>query len=134
MITSSSTWYGELFSLPLLSVFLSSSLLLLALLSFLPLQVYEAAQMLSKWREEVSQLRIQYEQLLFFSIPKLLHLFRMITAEKPEINAIVQEVGFLFQNKPLVLKKLKETVQVCGGLRGECEGHWCVLAWSVVLQ
>lgn len=71
--------------------------------------------MLSKWREEVSQLRIQYEQLLFFSIPKLLHLFRMITAEKPEINAIVQEVGFLFQNKPLVLKKLKETVQVCGG-------------------
>ena len=90
--------------------------------------------MLSKWREEVSQLRIQYEQLLFFSIPKLLHLFRMITAEKPEINAIVQEVGFLFQNKPLVLKKLKETVQVCEGLRGECEGHWCVLAWSFVLQ
>lgn len=83
--------------------------------------------MLSKWREEVSLLRIQYEQLLFFSIPKLLHLFRMITAEKPDINAIVQEVGFLFQNKPLVLKKLKETVQV-GWQEGKCMGTWSVLA------
>jgi len=58
---------------------------------------------------------MQYEQLLFFTIPKLLHLYCMIVAEKPEINAIVQEVGFLFQNKPLVLQKLKETVQVDKG-------------------
>ena len=68
--------------------------------------------MFSTWKIEVSQLRIQYQQLLFFTVPKLLHLYNTIVAEMPDINAIVQEVGFLFQNKPLVLQRLKEAVQV----------------------
>ena len=80
--------------------------------SHLPWQVYEAVKVLSVWEQDVAQLRSQYEQLLFFTIPKLLHLYHMITALEPDLESIVQEVRFLFQNTPPVRKKLKETIEV----------------------
>ena len=58
----------------------------------------------------MTQLHIQYEQLLFFSIPKLLHLYELMMSK--EIDDVAKEVGFLFQNKPDVQQKLRETVEV----------------------
>ena len=76
-------------------------------------QVFEVADVLSQWEKDVAKLRVEYEQLLFFSIPKLLHLYQLITASEPSVTKIVQEVSFLFQNKPKVRRKLKEIVKVC---------------------
>lgn len=72
----------------------------------------EAAETLSEWEKEVAQLRSQYEQLLFFTIPKLLHLYHMITAPELNLDGITQEVSFLFQNEPDVRQKLKNAVKV----------------------
>ena len=74
--------------------------------------MYAVGETLCRWEKEVSQLRSNYEQLLFFTIPKLLHLYHMISADEPDIEGVVQEVGFLFQNQPHVRQKLKKSVQV----------------------
>lgn len=58
----------------------------------------------------MTQLRMKYEQLLFFSIPKLLHLYELMMSK--EIDGVAKEIGFLFQNKPDVQQKLRETVEV----------------------
>lgn len=60
----------------------------------------------------MADLRAEYEQLLFFSVPKLLHLYQNLTAHEPNPVIIVHDVGFLFQNKPDVQLKLKKTVKV----------------------
>lgn len=80
-------------------------------------QVLEANKILSKWEQEVAQLRNEYEQLLYFSIPKLLHLYELITAQDPSATKIVQEVSFMFQNEVSMRHRLKDVVKVC-------TGHW----------
>ena len=74
------------------------------------LQVQQISVLLADWEEQMTQLHIQYEQLLFFSIPKLLHLYELMMSK--EIDDVAKEVGFLFQNKPDVQQKLRETVEV----------------------
>ena len=72
---------------------------------------------LADWQEMVTSLRCEYEQLLYFTIPKLLHLYQNLIAETPSVGSIVNDVGILFQNKHAVKKQLKKTVKVgweCG--------------------
>ena len=59
-------------------------------------------------------LRAQYEQLLYFTIPKLLHLYHMIKAMEYDVEGVVQAVSFLFQNKPHVRTQLWTAVEVGG--------------------
>ncbi len=61
----------------------------------------------------VSELRSEYEQLLFFSIPKLLHLYQNLMEGKSNINNIVNDVSILFQNSREVQRKIKYTIKVC---------------------
>ena len=77
------------------------------------MQVVESAYLLDGWEKEVARLRNEYDQLLFFSIPKMLQLYQRITADEPDYIAIVQNISFLFQNKPHIQKKLKRTIKVC---------------------
>ena len=75
-------------------------------------QVLEANKTLSQWEKEVAQLRTDYEQLLYFSIPKLLHLYHLITVQNPSATAVMQEVSFMFQNEASTRQKLKDVVKV----------------------
>jgi len=60
----------------------------------------------------VNNLRSEYEQLLFFSIPKLLHLYQNLVGEKPNVGKIANDVTILFQNKYDVQQKLRHTIKV----------------------
>lgn len=61
----------------------------------------------------MAELRSEYEQLLYFSVPKLLHLYQNLMVAEPSPESIMHDVGFLFENTPSVQAQLKETVQVC---------------------
>ena len=72
----------------------------------------------------VTSLRSEYEQLLYFSIPKLLHLYHNLMAETPNVGKIVNDVGILFQNKHSIKKQLKKTVKVRGRLNSLLLAMW----------
>lgn len=61
----------------------------------------------------VNSLRSEYEQLLFFSIPKLLHLYQNLVGGRPSVSRIVNDVSILFQNVHEVQRKLRHTIKVC---------------------
>ena len=75
-------------------------------------QVYNASLSLTEWQEMVASLRSEYEKLVYFSIPKLLHLYQNLIMEHPSVGNIVADVGILFQNKHDVKKKLRRTIRV----------------------
>lgn len=76
------------------------------------LQVNEACRTLVGWEEQMAELRSEYEQLLYFSVPKLLHLYQNLIAPEPSPESIMHDVGFLFENTPSVQAQLKQTIQV----------------------
>ena len=76
------------------------------------LQVNEMSRSLVAWEEQMAELRSEYEQLLYFSVPKLLHLYQNLTVPEPSPDSIMHDVGFLFENTPSVQAQLKETIQV----------------------
>ena len=51
-----------------------------------------------------------YDKLLFFSVSKVLSLYDILTTFS--IEEMIQEVGFLFENDPKAIKKLKTAVKV----------------------
>lgn len=51
-----------------------------------------------------------YDKLLFFSVSKVLSLYDILTAFS--VEEMIQEVGFLFENDPKAIKKLKTAVEV----------------------
>ena len=75
---------------------------------------------LQEWTEKVAALRQQYTWLLFFSVPKLLRLHTLTHPPESsltdqlevDLNAIVQDICFLFENDILVRRRLKPVVQV----------------------
>ena len=67
---------------------------------------------LSEWKEIVNNFRSKYEQLLYFSIPKLLHLYQNLVGGRPNVNKIVNDVSILFHNSLDVQNKLRHTVKV----------------------
>lgn len=52
----------------------------------------------TKWKEDVSNLRTEYEWLLYFSVPKILLLYDLITSPNGA-EKIIQEVSFLTDSK-----------------------------------
>ena len=64
----------------------------------------------------MAELRAEYEQLLYFSVPKLLHLYQDLMASDSNPESIMHDVGFLFENTPSVQAQLKQTVQVGMGI------------------
>ena len=80
---------------------------------------------LQEWTEKVAALRQQYTWLLFFSVPKLLRLHSLThpsensLTNQPEVDldAIVHDICFLFENDLLVRRRLKPVVQVCKMLK-----------------
>ena len=73
-------------------------------------QVDEANAQLKDWSFIVSDLHRQFETLLFFNIPKLLHLHAKLS--EGQTDNVVGEISFLFKNNIIVREKLKATVKV----------------------
>lgn len=75
---------------------------------------------LQEWTEKVAALRQRYTWLLFFSVPKLLQLHSLTHSpgnsltDQPvvDLDAIVHNICFLFENDILVRRRLKPVVQV----------------------
>ena len=53
-----------------------------------------------------------YDKLLFFSIPKILSLYKILVVTDVSIDKMVQEIGFLFKNNPEATGELKTAVKV----------------------
>ena len=64
----------------------------------------------------MTELRSQYDWLLFFSIPKILRLYKLLSGsedcEQEEVDKIVCEISFLCQNDVSTRNTLKKIVQV----------------------
>ena len=63
------------------------------------MQVTEVEMELNMWNKKVEQLHKEYKWLLFFRIPKLIHLSKHFEGSDSEYNVdrILQEIGFLLQ-------------------------------------
>jgi len=53
-----------------------------------------------------------YDKLLFFSVSKILVLHNILIKPVLSVDEMIQEVGFLFENDPEAIKKLKIIVEV----------------------
>ena len=53
-----------------------------------------------------------YDNLLFFSVSKILSLHKILVEPSLSVDEIIHEIGFLFENNPDTIKKLKNTVKV----------------------
>ena len=95
---SSSLSPTYLFPLPLLLLF----------------QVTETKAVLTTWMQHVNKLRSQYHWLLFFSVPKLLLLYRLLQEKKINVEAIVHEISFLCSNEQASWKNAHDLVEVSG--------------------
>lgn len=84
--------------------------------------------MLAEWRQHVDELRNQYHWLLFFSMPKILLLYRLLKEENPNLGAIVHGISFLCRNQQAAWKNAQVEVssgwnktEACrAGGRGAC--------------
>ena len=79
-------------------------------------RVKETEAALESWKKRVAELRNQYRWLLFFSIPKILYLYKLLSSSEdgePELlDKIVCEISFLCQNDQSSRDALKRSVQV----------------------
>lgn len=77
-------------------------------------KVQEMQLLLATWSQEVARLRTRYGWLLYFSVPKMLHLHRLIsTSGLHDVDMIVHEVSFLATSQPAEREELSMGVQVC---------------------
>ena len=53
-----------------------------------------------------------YDKLLFFSVSKVLSLYDILSSPTFSVDEMIQEVGFLFENDPKAIKKLKTAIKV----------------------
>ena len=83
-----------------------------SIIILLCLQVNDVSKSVVTWEEQMAELRTEYEQLLYFSVPKLLHLYQNLTVSEPSPESIIHDVGFLFENTPSVQAQLKLAIQV----------------------
>lgn len=89
------------------------SLVLFCLLFVFPhTQVLIARDVLKKWITEVEQLHNSNKWLLFFRIPKLLLLYKVLTYESCDVTRIHQEIGFLFQRDVTSRQELNRALEV----------------------
>ena len=85
------------------------------------MQVHEIEKMLNTWMQHADELRSQYDWLLFFNVPKLLLLHSLLRAKKPDLEAIVHEISFLFSNEQASWESMRKLVKVSSG-KSEGEG------------
>ena len=52
-----------------------------------------------------------YDKLLFFSVSKILSLYNILISPDFSVDRMIQEVGFLFENDLLAIKKIKTAVK-----------------------
>lgn len=81
-----------------------------------PLKVHDKRLVLKKWIESVATLRSEYNWLLFFSVPKLLHLYHLLKTKDPNLEAIVHEISFLFSKEQAAWKRVLGMVEVSGSV------------------
>ena len=70
---------------------------------------------LSEWRLKLKQLRNDYDKLLFFHIPKMLRMFKMLyrgSSVRENVPQLVQEVSFLFDSTVETREHITATLQV----------------------
>ena len=87
------------------------------LISRLCSQVADTESRLTVWESGVTKLRAQHHWMLFFSVPKQLHLYRLIQQWEEEnmeecVDMLVQEVMFLVPNNPTARQGLRENIEV----------------------
>lgn len=65
-----------------------------------------------KWKEQIENAYNSNKWLLFFQVPKLRVLYDTLTAKKPSVSTIIQEIGFLFQRNAHTNEDFKSVVKV----------------------
>ena len=81
-------------------------------------RVRETEAVVKDWKTRVQDLRCQYKWLLFFSIPKILRLFELLSPRNLEtdccikVEKILNEVCFLFRNDQKARNALKISIEV----------------------
>ena len=79
-------------------------------------RVKETEQTVIAWGHRVDEFRSQYDWLLFFSIPKLLCLYKMLSDKeldsRLQLDKIVHEISFLCKNDVFAREGLLQNVQV----------------------
>lgn len=71
--------------------------------------------MLDEWMQQVDELRNQYHWLLFFSVPKMLHLYHLLQEKRPNVEAIVHDISFLCCNEQATWENTRVMVEVSSG-------------------
>ena len=115
--------------------------MLVLLCVLIVVQVDETDNELKKWIVTIRNLYKAYNKLMFFSISKVLTLYKILTATDFSVNEMMQEIGVLFKNDSEAAKKLKVAVQVIGFIF-VCKLHTFVLVlrilgisfWTMKLQ
>ncbi len=80
-------------------------------------RVKETEGTLESWKKRVTELRSQYDWLLFFNIPKILRLYNMVSKcqdRVEELDEIVSEISFLCDNNESSRQNIKKRLQVIG--------------------
>ena len=79
------------------------------------LKVKALEQKLSEWRLKLKQLRTDCDMLLFFHIPKMLRMFKMLhgsSSVRENVRQLVQEVSFLFDYTVETREHITASLQV----------------------
>jgi len=66
---------------------------------------------LKDWRVQIKQLHQSYDKLLFFSVSKVLSLYDILRFSF-DVNELIPEIGFLFENTRSSMDKLRKLAQV----------------------
>ena len=80
-----------------------------------PLKVNNLEEKLTEWRQKLKHLRTDYDKLLFFYIPKMLRMFKMLhsgSSLQENVPQLVQEVSFLFDSTAETREHLTASLQV----------------------
>ena len=99
-------------------------------------RVKETEVILTTWTHEVANLRKEFSWLLFFSVPKLPRLYRLLSEEQENMDVhlkrIVHEISFLCVNNADTRKRMNIKVQVCEreGERGRERDNLVIVACS----
>ena len=75
-------------------------------------QVSSAENKLKKWRIKISNLYKDYNELLFFSVSKILSIHEILR-NFFSVDKVLQEIGFLFKNDDEAMNSLRVAVEVC---------------------
>ena len=78
-------------------------------------RVRETEINLDSWKKRVTELRSNYDWLLFFSIQKILRLYKLVSVcegRHEQLHEIVAEISFLCQNDEATRQNLKQRVKV----------------------